>query len=384
MKLQDLRTPTVDQQIEEMAALFTALGQYQVLLAESQLDEVSAWQRIKGAVGKGVAGVKSANAAVNRLGQLAQNTGPVQGFDDKVEKILDRIGDKNPKIRELATKYGEWAKKNPVKQGLIIGMLTATAGVLAGPGGGAAAGAILRAGNELLKGERASTAIGKAAKTAAVGAALGAVAGASVQTIGQAFKAAEPVMEPLKQLNNVVRLQINHTINGSPILTINQLFPKEVADQIRTLHREASNALNTREVDRAMAVLRRIDSMVEDPRITARVNQMVTQNNVISAENEAIRQAFANRVEQAAQTNAQIDQLLDKLNTGTQAATQGAAAASGSAAGTKSTAAPTGGAPAAQPNKQPNKQPMSPERRAELKARQQAWQADQRRMGKLK
>lgn len=44
MKLQDLRTPTLDQQIEEMAALFTALGQYQVLLAESQLDEVSAWQ----------------------------------------------------------------------------------------------------------------------------------------------------------------------------------------------------------------------------------------------------------------------------------------------------------------------------------------------------
>jgi len=378
MKLQDLRKPTQEHVIEEMAELFTAIGQYHMLLAESQLDEAGAWNRIKSAGSKVVQGVKSANDAVDRLGRLAQNTGPVKNFDDKVEDILDRIGDKNPKIKELATKYGEWAKKNPVKQGLIIGMLTATAGVLAGPGGGAAAGAILRAGNELLKGERASTAVGKAAKTAAVGAALGAVAGASVQTIGQAFKAAEPVMEPLKQLNNVVRLQINHTINGNPILTINQLFPKEVADQIRALHREASNALNTREVDRAMAVLRRIDSMVEDPRVTARVNQMVTQNNVIQAENDAIRQAFANRVEQAAQTNAQIDQLLDRLSTGAQATAQGAAAASGS--GSAATAAK----PAAKPAATAAKQTMSPERRAELKARQQAWQADQRRMGKLK
>lgn len=377
MKLKDLRSPAQEDLLEEVTELFIALGQYHTLLSESKLDEAGAWDRIKGAGSKAVQGVKSANDAVNKLGRLAQNTGPVKNFDDKVESILDRIGDKNPKIRELATKYGEWAKKNPVKQGLIIGMLTATAGVLAGPGGGAAAGAILRAGNELLKGERASTAVGKAAKTAAVGAALGAVAGATVQTIGQAFKAAEPVMEPLKQLNNVVRLQIQHNINGQPILSINQLLPREVADQVRSLNREVSAALAKDDTRAAATVLRRIDSIVADPRIAARVTDMVTQNDAIRAENDAIRQAFANRVAQAAETNAQIDQLLDRLSTGAQATAQGAAAAGGSGSSAPASKPAAKPAAAATPA-------MDPQQRADLKARQQAWLAQQRRMGKLK
>ena len=377
MKLKDLRRETHDNYIQEMAELFMAYGQYKAMLGEGLLDEASAWQKVKGAVGKGIAGVKTANDAINKLGALAQKTGPVQDFDDKVEVLLKKIGDKNPKVAELAKKYGDWAKKNPVKQGLIVGMLTATASVLAGPAGGAAAGAVLRAGNELLKGEKASTAIGKAAKTAAVGAAFGGLAGVSVDAIGQAFKAAEPVMEPLKQFGELRNIRISHQINGVSILNINQVLPKDVADRVLSINRQLTAAMQMGAVDsqRAASLLRELEATVNDRNIAARVEQIVTQNNAIRAENDAIRQAFANRVEQVAQTNAQIDRLIDKISSGTTAAVQGAAAASDSNAAAK---------PAAKPADTPTPaaQPMSPERRAELKARQQAWKAQQQRMGK--
>ena len=357
-----------------MSELFSAYGQYKAMLSEGQLDEAGAWEKVKGAFGKGIAGVKTANDAINKLGALAQQTGPVQNFDDKVEGLLKKIGDKNPKIAELAKKYGDWAKKNPVKQGLIVGMLTATASVLTGPAGGAAAGAILRAGNELLKGEKVSTAIGKAAKTAAVGAGLGALAGVSVDAIGQAFKAAEPIMEPLKQFGELRNIRISHQINGVSILNINQVLPKDVADRVLNINRQLTAAMQMGAFDsqRAASLLRELEATVNDKNIAARVEQIVTQNNAIRAENDAIRQAFANRVEQVAQTNAQIDRLIDKISSGTTAAVQGAAAASGSKAAAKPAATPAA-APA---------QPMSPERRAELKARQQAWKAQQQRMGK--
>ena len=158
-----------ESEIYEMATLLEALALRQVMISEGRLDEAGVWSNIKSAVGKGISGVKTANDAVNRLGQLAQNTTPVQNFDSRVETILQNIANKNPKTAEVARKYGEWAKKHPVKQGLIIGMLTAIASLVGGPAGGAAAGYILRAGNELLKGEKASTAIGKGLKTAAIG-----------------------------------------------------------------------------------------------------------------------------------------------------------------------------------------------------------------------
>jgi hypothetical protein len=78
---------------------------------------------------------------------------------------------------------GMWAERNPGKTAAIVGVLTAIAGLAAGPVGGAIAGQILRGSVELLKGEKLSTAIGKGVKTAA----YGFIAGKTFELIGDAI-----------------------------------------------------------------------------------------------------------------------------------------------------------------------------------------------------
>jgi hypothetical protein len=166
--------------IEETSALFQTLALYHIMLQEGRLDEAGIWDAVKGTVGGVMRGIKSANDAVDKLGQLAQNTKPVQAFDARVDEILSNIKQKleqkAPKVVVAAEKYAAWAKKNPIKQGLIIGALTAVAALASGPGAAAAAGFILRAANEYMKGEQASTAIGKGMKSAALGYGAGVVA----------------------------------------------------------------------------------------------------------------------------------------------------------------------------------------------------------------
>lgn len=355
MKLADLRATEQDQQIQEMAELFAAIGQYRVVLAESQMDEAGAWDKIKGAFGKGVAGVKTANDAINKLGTLAQKTGPVQNFDNKVEDILKKIGDANPKVAELATKYGDWAKKNPVKQGLIIGMLTATASVLAGPGGGAAAGAVLRAGNELLKGEKASTAVGKAAK----GAALGALAGATANTIGPMLANTEVVFNKIPGVTELSRWQASAMGTGRPHVQFDAVIPTNMAPRVQRLWDVAQENYRSGKIidgNRAMASLRQI---FDNPEYQASIDAIRATNN----------QLWTQAVEKAESTKKLISQIAAVAQGAATAADTGPSPNSASAAPAKSS--PAVGAPGS-------------DQRADLKARQQAWQAQQRRMGKLK
>lgn len=145
---------------------------------------------IAGKVGSGVAAAaklpvdiaKSVDAKINELGKMAQNAGPVKNADAKFEQLKKDITAKNgdSKIVQGIQKVSDWAKENPGKASLAVGILTAIAAFAGGPVGGAAAGLILRSTKELLQGEKLSSAVGKSIKTAA----YGAIAGWALNGIG--------------------------------------------------------------------------------------------------------------------------------------------------------------------------------------------------------
>lgn len=116
-----------------------------------------------------VQAVQKVNDIINKAGQWAQNTKPVQAFDQKFEDLKAKISAKFPNLAQNLSQAGDWAKANPGKTAVIIGVLTAVASLAGGPVGGAIAGQVLRGTAELMKGEKLSTAVGKGAKSAVMG-----------------------------------------------------------------------------------------------------------------------------------------------------------------------------------------------------------------------
>ena len=118
---------------------------------------------------------KKVDAKINELGRMAQNAGPVKNADQKFEELKKQITANNSdsKIVQGIQKISDWAKENPGKASLAVGILTTMAAFAGGPAGGAAAGLILRASKDLLQGEKLSTAVGKSIKTGVYGALAG-------------------------------------------------------------------------------------------------------------------------------------------------------------------------------------------------------------------
>ena len=118
---------------------------------------------------------KKVDAKINELGRMAQNAGPVKNADQKFEDLKKQITANNSdsKVVQGIKKISDWAKENPGKASLAVGILTTMAAFAGGPAGGAAAGLILRASKDLLQGEKLSTAVGKSVKTGVYGALAG-------------------------------------------------------------------------------------------------------------------------------------------------------------------------------------------------------------------
>jgi len=117
---------------------------------------------------------KKVDAKINELGKLAQNAGPIKNADAKFEELKKKIGSSDGKIVAGVKAVSDWAKANPGKASLAVGILTTVAAFAGGPLGGAAAGLVLRSTKDLLQGEKLSGAVGKSLKTAAYGALAGA------------------------------------------------------------------------------------------------------------------------------------------------------------------------------------------------------------------
>ena len=176
--------PLVEQYVAEASAQLTP-DQIQDIFkgAESVADASGENKNLLGKAGSAVGAAaklpvdiaKKVDAKINELGRMAQNAGPVKNMDQKFEQLKKDITANNSdsKIVQGIQKVSDWAKANPGKASIAVGILTTMAAFAGGPMGGAAAGLVLRASKDLLQGEKLSTAVGKSVKTAAYGALAG-------------------------------------------------------------------------------------------------------------------------------------------------------------------------------------------------------------------
>lgn len=106
-----------------------------------------------------------------------QDSEAVKNFDAKAEEVIGNIKNKlgdDHKAVKAAKSIGEYATKHPKITNFAIGALVAAASFASSPIGGAAAGMLLRSAVGMMKGEKASTAIGKAAMVTGIGLLTGA------------------------------------------------------------------------------------------------------------------------------------------------------------------------------------------------------------------
>lgn len=158
-------------------------------------------------VGKAVDAAAVANKIIDRIGGYLQDTTPVKAFDQKFEELKAKVSAKYPNLENYLTKLGGWAKENPGKTAAVVGILTALAAIGGGPAGGAIAGQVLRGAVELMKGEKASTAVGKGLKTAA----LGYLSGKAVEMIGDYFQGMREKVLPVPNAENSGLKKITYT-----------------------------------------------------------------------------------------------------------------------------------------------------------------------------
>lgn len=184
--------------------------------AEQVMNATGKNQTVLGKVGKLAADTtKQINNKINELGRLAQKAGPVQNADAKFEKLKKDILSKNKdsKIVKGIENISNWAKENPGKASLAVGILTTIAAFASGPAGGAAAGLILRQTKGLLQGEELSTATGKAVKAGA----LGALVGLGVEGLGDTLEgAADLANDTFNPAYMRASWDYMETVNGVP------------------------------------------------------------------------------------------------------------------------------------------------------------------------
>ena len=152
---------------------------------------------------------KKVDAKINELGKMAKNAGPVKNADQKFKDLKQQIMANKPdsKVVQGIVKISDWAKANPGKASLAVGILTTMAAFVGGPAGGLAAGLILRSTNELLKGADLSTAIGKSIKTAA----YGALAGWALEGIGDWLEGLRIDAIPYDKAPGLTTLEVGFT-----------------------------------------------------------------------------------------------------------------------------------------------------------------------------
>lgn len=190
--------------IEELQSLFEqTLSSQQIMQIFRSAEEVAmdsgANRTALGKAGdtavKGVDALKKTpevyrkiQAKIKELQTAVKDSGPVKNADATFNNLKKKISDANPdsEIVKGVQAVSDWAKANPGKATIAVGILTAVASFISGPAGGAAAGFILRSTKDLLQGKDLSTATGNALKTAAIGALVGVVA----DQVGEFFQGA--------------------------------------------------------------------------------------------------------------------------------------------------------------------------------------------------
>ena len=211
----------------------------------------------KNALGKAGAGVAAAaklpvdlakkiDAKIKELGAMAKKSGPVKNMDAKFAELKKDISAKNSdsKVVQGIQTISDWAKENPGKATLAVGILTTIAAFAGGPAGGAAAGLILRATKDLLQGEDLSSAIGNSVKTAA----YGAIAGWAINGLGDWLGGIRADAVPFEKAEGVstVNLDFTKTVSSWGMTheqqLVNMIVPDSMAEEITGMVAEMSKA----------------------------------------------------------------------------------------------------------------------------------------------
>lgn len=180
---------------EDLARVLTEAAltadQIQQLFTQVQ-QQATAGGANKTAIGKGVDAAKTVAKAYTGLKDLAQNSGPVKGFDaafDKVAVQLKQYTGGDQGAMQYVEKYRNFATQYPVAQKVIYGALVMAVGVAAagalGPAGLVLKPAVIglmRVTDKLLQGEKFSTAAIAGAETFAAGK-IAQWAGQSIQNV---------------------------------------------------------------------------------------------------------------------------------------------------------------------------------------------------------
>lgn len=137
-------------------------------------------------IGKGADAVTSVAQAFGKVKQAISQSGPVAGFDATVDSlqgsIISATGGENSAVAKSLQGYRNFAKKHPIMQGAIYAIFVALAALAAGATGAGAIAAIaggIKLADRLLQGDKASSAIWKAAKAAGIAYAAASLFGGS-------------------------------------------------------------------------------------------------------------------------------------------------------------------------------------------------------------
>jgi hypothetical protein len=178
-------------------------------------------------IGKGKDAASAVNKAWEGLKTKMQNSGPVQGFDQKVSDVLSKIGvgsadpQFNGEVNKWVQKYRDFAKKHPVAQGAIYAALIAVAGISGAGLAGAAALGLLKMADKLLQGERFTSAAYSGAKTGALAYGAG--------QLGQAIKGSPDPAVPGPVDSSAATGAAQNTLAAT-----RQAVEKEAMDAIRS------------------------------------------------------------------------------------------------------------------------------------------------------
>lgn len=287
---------------DQITKIFTSAEQVQNALGKNT--------NTLGKIGKGAAAAaklpidlaKQIDKKINELGQMAKNAGPVKNADAKFEKLKADIMKNKPdnKVVKGIKAVSDWAKENPGKASLAVGILTTIAAFAGGPAGGAAAGLILRSTNELLKGETLSTAVGKSIKTAA----YGAIAGWALEGIGNFFEGLRFNAVPYERAPGLEQIDVNFTDKltfGSTTMERSLgsiVVPEDQAGDFKALldiMKEATASTNPTTDPAALNAFDQIYKFVEDFDKVEFIKDMNLTNEVaqeIAAENDAFLQSL--------------------------------------------------------------------------------------------
>lgn len=193
-------------------------------------------------------------ALASKLHELIKDTKPVKAFDDAFENKKTQILAKHPKLEKVVTALGDKAKKHPIAGAAVIGILTTAAALMTGGVGGFAVGAVLKTGNDLLKGETLSKSL-----AGGVGAGLlGALASMPIRELGDVLTNFEINSSTVPGYESIVKVRSVLTQTGMSNVYIDTYMTRVDYDRYVKLQELASEAFSAGNYDRSAEIYQKL------------------------------------------------------------------------------------------------------------------------------